>query len=209
MNILCVLRSGGIYDAEWVRKLRDGVARNMGEHRFICLSDVDVPCRRIPLKHQCAGWWSKIELFKYGVIDDETLYLDLDTVITGPLEPVIEHCRQFNFAMLENFNDPEMVGSGVMWFKPPAPQIVYEKFFVDPQRVIDHYVASKSGSYMGDQAMIWDALDRKVDTLKMPEIRSYKKHCRGGLPDGTSIVCFHGKPRPTEVNHDWMRTHWL
>lgn len=205
MNILCVLRSGGIYDAEWVKKLRDGVARNMGEHRFICLSDVDVPCERIPLKHDWPGWWSKIELF--NSIADETLYLDLDTVITGPLGPVIKHCRQFDFAMLENFHTADMVGSGVMWFKN-APDEVYERFAFAPQRIMDHYAAAKVGPYMGDQAYIWDALDRKVDTLKMPEIRSYKKHCRNGLPDGTSIVCFHGRPRMTEINPQWLKDHW-
>ncbi len=206
MNVICVLRSGGIYDAEWVRKLKDGVARHMSQpYTITCISDVEVPCERIPLKHDWPGWWAKIELFNN--ITDETLYLDLDTVITGPLEPVIEKCRQFDFAMLENFHTDAMVGSGVMWFRK-APEGVYEKFAANPQRIIDYYLQAKVGPYMGDQAYIWDTLDRKVDTLKMPEIRSYKKHCRNGLPEGTSIVCFHGRPRPTEINPKWLQENW-
>jgi len=56
-TVICVLRSGGQYDAEWVRKLRDGVKRNLARpHRFVCLSDVDVPCERIPLQHDWPGW---------------------------------------------------------------------------------------------------------------------------------------------------------
>ena len=209
MNVLCVLRSGGIYDAEWVRKLRDGVARNMGEHRFICLSDVEVPCERIPLKHDWPGWWSKIEMFRHGVITQDTLYLDLDTVITGPLRNVVEHCKFPGFAMLENFHTAEMVGSGVMWFgRNNVPHDVYHKFVIDPQRIMDHYATAKVGPYMGDQAFIWDTLDRQVNTLNLPWISSYKKHCRNGLPKGTSIVCFHGRPRPTEINPEWMKEHW-
>ena len=68
ITILCVLKSGGVYDIEWVRKLRDGVSRNLSqEHRFVCLSDVPVPCRRIPIEHHWPGWWSKIEMFKPGL----------------------------------------------------------------------------------------------------------------------------------------------
>lgn len=208
ITVLCVLRSGGVYDAEWVRKLRDGVARNLGEHRFVCLSDVEVSCERIELKHDWPGWWAKVAMFEPGLIAGETLYLDLDTVITGRLEPVIELCRDYYFAMLENFNTDSMVGSGVMWFADKAPDGVYERFVKDPQRIIDFYATAKVGPYMGDQAFIWDAMDRHIDTLKSKSIRSYKKHCRNGLPEGASIVCFHGRPRPTEINPDWMKENW-
>lgn len=87
LTIACVLRSGGVYDAEWVAKLQRGVARHMTlPHRFVCLSDVDVPCERIPLVTDWPGWWSKIELFRKGLFDGPVLYTDLDSVITGPLD---------------------------------------------------------------------------------------------------------------------------
>lgn len=207
MNIVCVLKSGGIYDAEWVRKLRDGVGRNLSHpHQFVCLSDVPVPCERIPLEHDWPGWWSKIELFRPGVIQGPTLYLDLDTIITGPLEAFID--LPYDFAMLENFNDKSFVGSGVMWFKDKAPMGVYERFLVSPDRIMAHYLNMKHGSYMGDQAFLFDTLNREVDKLVSPALRSYKRHCRGGLPEGTSIVCFHGRPRPTEISPPWLKEHW-
>ena len=89
MIVACVLRSGGIYSPEWVRKLRDGVARQFTvPHRFVCLSDVDVSaiCERIPLVEDWPGWWSKIELFRSGLFDDTVLYFDLDTVPVGSLD---------------------------------------------------------------------------------------------------------------------------
>ncbi len=208
VTILCVLKSGGVYNQDWVEKLWAGVSRHMPVNfRFVCLSDVETGFDRIPLKHNWPGWWSKIEMFRPGVITGPTLYLDLDTVITGTLEPFID--LPHDFAMLEGFHDDEMVGSGVMWFKDKAPEGIYERFIQGPERIMDHYQNVKQGAYRGDQAFIFDTLDRKVDMISSPALRSYKMHCRNGLPAGTSIVAFHGRPRPTEINPPWLLENWI
>lgn len=208
ITVMCVLKSGGAYDSEWVAKLKRGVERNLSvPHRFVCLSDVAVPCERIPLTHDWPGWWSKVECFAPSLITGKTLYLDLDTILTGPLEPFTD--LPYDFAMLRNFHDNEMVGSGVMWFKERAPEGVYERFIQGPERIMDHYQKVKLGSYRGDQAFIWDALGREVNKIESPTLRSYKVHCRNGLPEGTSIVCFHGRPRPIEINPPWLKQHWI
>ena len=209
MRVLCVLKSGGVYDASWVEKLWSGVYRHMREpFTFGCLSDVELPdpIERIPLMHDWPGWWAKLEMFRPGVIQGPTLYLDLDTVVTGPLDAFTN--LPYDFAMLKNFNNDEMVGSGVMWFKEKAPAGVYERFVQGPERVMEFYKNAKIGSYVGDQAFIWDTLDRQVDTISSPALRSYKEHCRNGLPEGTSLVAFHGRPRPTEIHPDWLKEHW-
>lgn len=209
LTVSCVLRSGGIYDSEWVRKLRDGVARNLSApYRFVCISDVDVPCERIKPEVDWPGWWLKVYWFKPGLIDGPCIYLDLDTVLTGSIDEFIND-RQESFAMLKNMNDPDFVGSGVMWFKERAPEGVYERFEKEPQRIMDYYAAAKFGSYMGDQAFIFDCLDHKVDKLESPALRSYKRHCLNGLPEGTSVVAFHGRPRPTEINAEWLLRNWV
>lgn len=212
-TVICVLKSGGIYDAEWVRKLHDGVARNLKRpHGFACLSDVQVPCHRIELKHDWAGWWSKLEIFRPDVVVGPTLYLDLDTAITGPLDDTIaalRHCE--DFAMLNNFSNPGMVGSGVMWFSGDnVPHHIYEKFRKQPEAYIAHHNRNANGSYLGDQAFTWDALGRDVPFLtdRTTGIKSYKHHCRSGLPEGTCIVCFPGAPKPTEVKEQWMKEAW-
>jgi len=204
MRVVCVLKSGGEYDAEWVRKLRDGVARNTTiPYTFQCLSDVDVPCERIPLRHDWPGWWSKIELFRE--VDGPTLYLDLDTVVTGSLDRFAD--IQSDFAMLRNFNNPQMVGSGVMWFRKPIRK-VYDRFCEKPYKWIQYHEERRDGTYLGDQAFIWDSLGRQVDRLPMDSIKSYKYHCTKGLPEGTSLVCFHGLPKAPDIKTDWMEAHW-
>ena len=208
LNVLCVLKSGGNYDAEWVRKLRDGCERYLPKHKFKCLSDVEVPCERIPLEHDWKGWWSKIEMFKEGVITDQTLYLDLDTVIVNKVEIIR---NGVDFAMLQSFWTPDMVGSGVMYFSGEnVPNHVYTKFAKQPKAYIAHHERNASGTYVGDQAFVWDAMNHEVERINdyLPGIKSYKMHCQRRLPQNASIVCFHGKPAITEVDHEWVRENW-
>lgn len=207
-SVICVLKSGSVFDASWVEKLRDGVARNLTlPHRFVCLSDVEVPCERIELIHGWPGWWSKLELFRPGAITGPTIYFDLDTVITGNINQLarIPH----DFAMLPSFNAPGMVNSTMMWFRK-VPHHVYEKFLKMPQCYIDHHERHQNAQtcYIGDQAFIHDALDREVDLIDVPSIKSYKHHCRNRFPIDASVVCFHGLPRPSEVIDPWMQQHW-
>ena len=135
LTVICVLRSSPEYDASWVEKLKNGVERNMTvPHVFKCLSDVEVPCERIPMVEDWPGWWSKIELFRPGVITGKTLYLDLDTVILSN----IDHLTNFkhDFAMMRNLNAPYMPGSAVMWFGKPPSSEVYDRFKKDPHNSV-------------------------------------------------------------------------
>jgi hypothetical protein len=201
--VLCVCKSGGEYSAEWVRKLKDGVARNLTvPHEFKCLSDIEVP-DRIPLRHKWPGWWSKIELFRE--ITGPTLYLDLDTVITGPLAHLVS--LPDDFAMLRNFHVPEFVGSGVMWFGKPQRH-VYERFCEKPFKWIEYHDRKRNGPYLGDQAFIWESMGKNVKHLPMETIKSYKFHCKNGLPENTSVVCFHGQPKLPDVKADWITENW-
>lgn len=204
MRVIAVCRSGAEYDAEWVRKLKDGVARNLTvPYEFKCLSDIDVP-DRLPLRHDWKGWWSKIEIFR--VVDGPTLYLDLDTVVTGNIDHLV---GGESFKAIRNFHDPNMIGSAVMWIPGPMKK-VYDRFCEKPFKWIEYHEKKRNGPYLGDQAFLWDSLGRKVETFDMEKsgIRSYKFHCRQGLPHDTRLVCFGGKPKATEVEADWLTKHW-
>lgn len=204
LQVLCVLRTGEEYTPEWVRKLKDGVARHLTvPYEFKCLSDVDVPCERIPLRHKWPSWWAKLEMFRG--IDKPTLYLDLDTVITGNLDHFAK--LESDFAMLSNFHVPEFVGSGVMWFGK-SQKHVYERFCEKPFKWIEYHEKRRDGPYLGDQAFIWEAMGRKVQHLPMGTIKSFKFHCREGIPKGTSIICFHGLPKLTDVKASWITENW-
>lgn len=196
ITIACVLRSGGgVYNTAYVEKLRDGVARNLkAPHRFVCLSDVDVPCERIALEHNWPGWWSKIELFK---LPGPVLYFDLDTIITGDLGEIAA-CRD-RFIILRNFYSKNHVGSGMMAWQD------------DVRRVYDRFDARVMGRCAGDQEFIGEMIQGVIWQDLLPgQIVSYKAHVRkaikrtetgtGEIPEGARVVCFHGAPRPHETD---------
>ena len=206
LTVLCVLRSGPAYEAGMVARLQGAVARHLSvPHEFKCLSDVPVPCKRIPLVHDWPGWWAKIELFRPGVITGPTLYLDLDTVIVGSIDRLAHF--DSDFAIMRNLNMPHMPGSAVMWLKNP-PHHIYETFRENPAHYIAQYSDKSQGCYLGDQAFIWDAMDRKVEYLtdKVPGlVRSYRRHCAAGVPEGCSVVAFGGDKKPWTVNDKWVK----
>jgi hypothetical protein len=211
LTILCVLKSGGAYDAEWVAKLSRGLARHMTvPYRLRCLTDfAQVPCERIPLVHDWPGWWSKIELFRPGVIDGPTLYVDLDNLVLRCLAPL---AQESDFAMLHNFHRSDHASSAVMWFKQSAPHHVYEKFAANPVGWIAHHEKARDGPYLGDQAFIWECFGRDVPFIKTTKkaVLSYKCNIKqlGYLPPGVLIVAFGGSHKPNNAPEHWVREAW-
>lgn len=234
ITVACVLKSGGRYDAEWVRKLRDGVARHLTlDHRFVCLSDVDVPCERIPLEYDwprlarqrggdhdwnvAPAWWSKIELFREGLFDGPVLYLDLDSVVVGSLDRIASYPHRFTMA-----DDPwrQTVGgplcSAVMaWTGDQS--FLFDAFHEDPDGHAHRYdVVEVNRGRIGDQAFIEDQFARyrePVDTFRAvmgPVLASYKVDCsRESYPPTASVIQFHGLPKMNEFTSGWVAEKWI
>ncbi|MEI9804092.1 MAG: hypothetical protein WDN48_06010 [Pseudolabrys sp.] len=219
LTVACVLKSGGIYDTTWVARLKAGVARHLPiDHRFVCLSDVDVPCERIALEHDWPGWWSKIELFK---LPGPVLYFDLDTAIVGDLTDVAAAAVGHATIVLQDFYRlGNGIGSGVMaWSDLDLVRGLYDRFLADP----DSWTKRIGGR--GDQGFLEEAgwalhYDRWQMILR-GQIVSYKVHCRGGIspvngqvtgsgiPSNARVVCLHGRPKFADmpaadpVRHAW------
>lgn len=210
-TVLCVLRSGGGYDQTWVTRLKKAVSRHLSvPHKFACLTDTpveDTTC--YALEHDWPGWWAKMEIFRPGVVQGPTLYLDLDTVLVGSIDALSD--LPYDFAMMRNLMNAYMPGSAVMWFRK-APHKVYETFKEDPQHWMSFIAQNAHDSYRGDQAVIWEVMDRKVEyfTDKLPGlIRSYRRHCMAGVPEGCSVVAFGGSMKPSTVQDKWVKEAWL
>lgn len=200
LTVACVLKSGGDYWPSHVQALRDGVARNLTlPHRFVCLSDMEVDCERIPLRNGWRGWWSKIELFRPALFSGPVLYLDLDTIVTGSLDEIATGHR---FTVLRNFwasayGEPHRIGSGLMAWDTDLSAI-YQAFAAAPERFIREY---RTKERWGDQAFIAAhapvPMDRWQD--RHPgKVVSFKKDVLPArrVPPDAAICCFHGQPRP-------------
>lgn len=195
MIVASVLRSGGHYDVDYVERF----ARSIQEQglRFVCLSDVPVPCPRICLVRNWPGWLSKIELFR---LSEPVLYLDLDTVVTGDLRPLFRTAP--GFTMLEDFTQPGKPASGVMSWMGDFSRI-YNEFHDSLVPLYRHWRPNR-----GDAGWI----ERHVTAELFPSdgsIVSYKLGLQGSaVPEGCRAVCFHGKPRPRDVGWLDKVTKW-
>jgi hypothetical protein len=200
LTVACVLKSGGDYKPSHVLALRDGVARNLTlPHSFVCLSDMKVSCETIPLLRGWPGWFSKLELFRPGIFEGPVVYWDLDTIIVGSLDPI---ALGHKFTVLENFWRPDRIGSGMMAWDCDLSKI-YTDFLGNPDRFISLY---RTPEKWGDQAFIKDHTPVRPELWqrKFPgKVVSYKIHCRdkGRVPDGASVICHHGQPRPWHVTY--------
>lgn len=216
LTIACVLKTGrferGVYKDGYtpndVGRLKVMVQENLNlHHRFVCFSDVDVPCERIPLKHGWPGWWSKIEVFS-EVFNDIAIYIDLDTVIAGNIDHFALHPHRFT--MLRDFGKHDIANSGLMAWAGDYRHI-YETFAQDPKKYQKMYIQPPT---IGDQAYIV-SIEKPVDLwqdLFPGQVFSYKKHCMGKpRPEDARVVCFHGEPKGSGssgwVKDIWSNTH--
>lgn len=205
-RVVCVLRSGGEYNPAHVRALVTQIERHLPRAQVMCLSDVDVPCERVPLKYGWRSWWSKMELFRPDVAGD-LFYIDLDTVIVGNLSELASLGRT---TLLSDFYYPERPASGLMYLAESDRAKVWAAWIADPK------AAMRKCMRHGDQQFIGEVLhdaQRFQDVLR-GRVVSYKVHVAKGLnkrsigdgtvPVGASVVCFHGRPRPWGIREDWV-----
>lgn len=196
-----------MYDIEWVTRLKNMVERNLHvPHRFVCLSNVDVPCERIPLIHDWPGWFSKVELHRPGLFTDRVLYLDLDELILKDLTPflafpssfAITNGREYTTWFKEDLIKIRKYGSAVMVFDPGAGEKLYTEF---EDRVIK---------------VFWGHQDYVA--WKMPELDTFPGNWLGRLEkdgdeepheDAIIVHCMlPGKNREAVRKHKWVEEVW-
>lgn len=204
-SVVCVLRSGGDYTPAHVRALMHSIERwwpRWQPLRRVVLTDTPIDMEGVEERalsdmasvYGGNGWWAKLDLFAREHDDLGTmLYLDLDTLIVGPLDAL---AGVTHLMLLQDFMQPARVQSGLMalplWARQEArTQWAGAEWTLPAQ-------------YRGDGEAL-DALWRhSADRwqLRVPRdtIVSYKAHVRNRKgqepPPGTRVICFHGRPRP-------------
>lgn len=205
LTVACVLRTEGgsypgakqtgedTYDAEYVARLQRVVQEHLDRpHRFVCLSDTEVPCERIPLEHDWPGWWSKIELHRPENFDGRVLYLDLDTSVVGSLEEIASY--DGSFGMINDWIHDWHGASGVMAWEHTERtcDLIYGEFLRSTPE-------GAMASHRGHQSWVngsveWDPLRE----MYPGQIVSRWLECEAGVPENARIVCWHGTPRPRD-----------
>ena len=209
--IVCVLKSGGDFTAEYVRRLRNMVQKHTTiSHDFICFTDIDIDiegCINIPLQNNFPGCWAKVEMFRPKLIKAKRIiYFDLDTVILGSIDDVLS--INSDLVALKPWNkknlDKGMFASGMMsWKNDGTFTYIYSQF---NKKLIKEYPS-------GDQEYMSKKIKEKGGEFSffqslVKDIYSYKRNCRPNKPSNARIVCFHGKPRPHECPDRWVKNNW-
>lgn len=218
LNVLCV-RVGQKYEPEYVYKLKNMVERHLKQpHRFLCLTDdpkqlPGIDTIRAPI--QIKDSWCKIGLFypnlETVVWGDECLYLDLDVIITGSLDKLIEgklpekgdtregiRRLRKDLWIAKDWRDP--FNSSVMYWEHGSVSQIYMAFKnTDIQRL------------RGDQNLIAEVYPT-AKTFKTSDIMSYKFdgiHKKDKKPEVAKVVLFHGKPKMSDLpDVQWIQEEW-
>ena len=220
MNFACVCY-GEKYSTEYVQKLYNMVQRNTTlEHNFFIFTDniemeIDghVNIRTFP--ETLNGWWNKMQLFRPDTLDGDTLYMDLDVVITGNIDCFFNYEPEADFIGMNDFNpDTKIFNSSVFKFKPEAMKSKLWQPFTDDR--------TKWLRYSGDQNVISDLIIGHPGTRSFPDswTQSYKWYDRKGKRyhkgkwtfehNGESLVTvFHGEPNPHQSDMDWVKKAWF
>lgn len=198
---------GDKYDDYAVQRLRREVAAKLSfPHRFRCVTDRQIEgVECVPPVVKWPGWWGKIQLFKPGFVEPQSvnIWLDLDIIVTGQLDYLAAYSPPLaapsNWAQSGNGG---IQSSVMVWTPTGATAEIFSEF--DPKWAV-WPPSNANGALWGDQEWITKRRDEgKLAVTPIPYVYSYKYHCRNGLPDDARIVVFHGDPKPSQVRESWF-----
>jgi hypothetical protein len=244
--IVC-MKWGDRYGPDYVNRLHSMCARHMrAGFDFVCMTDdpsglapgIDArplpPFEGVPLEHTITGW-RKLSLWRddldRDLIGRDALALDLDIVVTGPLDDFFAH-EPGRFAVWRNPTKPNsgIGNTSVYRLKLGAHPEICARFTADPERIYreDFKIEQEFiSARLGDGRATRDAA-RSEKAKSDPFYRglgeqtfwpdgwclSFKEDLMPGwparlfrapeLPPGARVVAFHGKPDPDEA----MRGEW-
>ena len=224
MNFACVCY-GDKYPVEYVQKLYNMVKRNTTlPINFVVFTDHvkmhkmvegDIDIRKFP-EHDLQGWWNKLQLFHPDVdLPGDTLYMDLDVVITQNIDCFFTYKPEADFVGMNDFNPTTKEwNSSIMKFKNDRLHgNIWHKFLDDRPNLLRRFP--------GDQNLISHLIKNSPGCVSYPDswTQSYKWYDRSGTRysrqdmtfehNGESLVTvFHGQPNPHQSSMEWVKNAW-
>ena len=211
---------GDKFKIDDVLRLRSAVARNLREdHRFLCLSDRPfehdgIECCSIWNTELCKrpGCFARLRLFdpelqEYLMVDEKIVNMDLDTVITGQLDPLFNRPESFCIMQGGNASNPCPYNGALIMLRRGEHADVWRDFTVGRAAAVPYY------AYPDDQGWIWHKIPN-ASGWKCGDTHGvyvYKKpgwHGGDALPPGARLVTFINNS-PRSLRHlDWVQEHW-
>jgi hypothetical protein len=205
-TILCVWVKAQVpYTPEYVTRLAGMVSRWMDgrPYRFVCLTDrpwllgaVDT----IPIAGPggLKGWWSKVRCFDASLLlEGRVLYLDLDTLIVGPLAPILDYPSPF--ALVPPGGTFEGKGSLKVVRRFNSSVMVWDAW--SNHRLFDDWTPSVAARLWGDQDWIGEQMPEA--TVMPAEWFPRISELGGSPPSDKAKVVLVKTPKCIEAAQRW------
>jgi hypothetical protein len=223
---------GDAYSWTYVERLYNMLSRHITPGiRLHVYTEADRPVPAPMIKHALTdwsisgprrAWWYKMQLFNPEHHAGPLLYFDLDTVIVGNIDWIWQQPLQY-FWTVRDFKylwRPTNTGinSSVMWWDTSKYQQVWSDF-------AGQNLQQVMRQYHGDQDYITRAVENNRHFLDTDRIASWRWQCMGGGYDfrrrkhhnpesvtkinaNTSVLIFHGNPKPHQITDQLICEHW-
>ena len=149
----------------------------------------------------------KMEMFKPGLFRNQVFCFDLDTRIVGNIDEILSY--RGDFATLQDwYEDAPAAGGGIVSFRPHVAlsRVLWTPLQMDLAKCLK---VSKGGSerywYRAQLGTDIDYFQDMYPGYFVDAKPREKKEIIEEVPEDARVVCFHGSPRPWEVERDWMK----
>lgn len=214
------MKWGTLYGAEYVNKLYGSVKNRLqGEFRFVCLTDnpsgirAEVECMACPTidlpEPYCNTGWRKLTLWadKFPGMEGTWLYLDLDVVITGPLDEFFSYAPDKSFIVMQNWTQrgKGIGNTSVFRLKMGSHPYIFDDVLKNFARFLKEYRIEQTYiSRRVHEIAFWPddwCILFKTHCVPPWPLRFWKQPT---LPPTARIVAFPGDPNP----HDAILGRW-
>lgn len=224
--MICTWLWGDKYTPTDVLKLRSGVKRHLREtHRFMVVTERERAADAFPrdlerhaikdpelLAHK--GCFARLRMFDYGwqqnrKIDDRLVCMDLDMIITGPLDPLFRRPETFVILGGANSVNPCPFNGSVMMVRAGHHGELWTDFSMEEATKIKYHEFPDDQGWIAHKlpnAATWPCgLRSGIYAFKKPGWPADNR-----LPPDARIVAFPGARRPSEfTKFAWVRIHWV
>ena len=212
---MSVFKSGPRWLPDYVYRLRDAVARNLDRpYRFVCLSDMQLEVETLPLlpisNVKALPYWYKVQMFRPDLeLHGPNLYIDLDTIVKGPLDPILDDCWQHDFLMSTCPWKGNISCSALMFWRGDRGHIWRTWCSESVQHWLNLYQVPKQIKRYGDQGFIGDHVDHKLMQQVIREPERIDRVRATAAPEKACILFCSGRRKPwdTPWNPDVQR-YW-
>lgn len=203
---------GSKYPQHYVDRLRVGVARHLREpYRWAVFEPqpVDRHLTKIP------GCFARLRMFdphwqaENGIVEgDRIVCLDLDSIVTGSIDPLFYTAQSFMILLGANSANPCRMNGSIWMLRAGYRPDVWSDFSIEAAKKVPAY------SFPDDQGWMESKMPKASGWNVGAESGIYA-FCKPGwpkgdaLPSGARLVVFPGHRDPSQfTNLDWVAEHW-